>query len=298
MDDDDNGSYLSILGIIILLGWLIFDYKSFFGALVLAFINDLISKKRTRNFVKGKTDFKDIIIYLFLFSVGIFIIIGWLISNYKSFFGALITSIIVISIFMYSKKKDEIKRKEKEKRRKIEEKEKIDRLIKEQRDRLKKEQKENQFNKEQNAKGLYKYEGKWGTKEQIKRWEETKYGISQNFKNMTPFEFEEFIAKLFRKMGYDAHTTTKTGDYGIDVIAKKDGKKIGIQCKQNKIGNNVGNVVVQSTLGSMWKIKADKSIIITTSDFTTQAEEQAKEAPIELWDRHYLKEIVEKYFMT
>jgi restriction system protein len=220
-----------------------------------------------------------------------------LILNYKSFFGALITSIIIISIFIYSKKKEEIREQEKEKKRKREEKENRDRLIKEHRDILKKEQKEYQFNKQQNAKGLYKYEDKWGTKEQIEKWNEIKYGINQNFKNMTPYEFEEFIAKLFRNMGYDAHTTKKTGDYGIDVIAKKDGKKIAIQCKQNQIGNNVGNVVVQKTLGSMWKIKADKSIIITTSDFTTQAEEQAKEAPIELWDRHYLKIIVKKYLI-
>ena len=47
----------------------------------------------------------------------------------------------------------------------------------------------------------------------------------------------------------------------------------------------------------MWRIKADKSIIITTSDFTTKTEEQAKEAPIELWDNGYLKKMVRKYFI-
>lgn len=215
-----------------------------------------------------------------LSSVGIVVAIVWLIADYESFFGALILFIIIYSIYKYRREKRVKKQREEEEKR--------------EQDRLKKER---EFEKKQNAKGLYKFENKWGTKEQIEKWKEYKYGISQNFMNMSPFQFEEFIAKLFRKMGYDAHATNKTGDYGIDVIAKKDGKKIAIQCKQNQIGNNVGNVTIQNTLGSMWKIKAEKSIIITTSDFTTKAEEQAKEAPIELWDGRYLKKLVRRYFI-
>ena len=47
----------------------------------------------------------------------------------------------------------------------------------------------------------------------------------------------------------------------------------------------------------MWKIKANKSIIITTSDFTVQAIEQSKEAPVELWNLNTLKRYVRKYFI-
>ncbi|MBI5677640.1 MAG: restriction endonuclease, partial [Planctomycetes bacterium] len=54
---------------------------------------------------------------------------------------------------------------------------------------------------------------------------------------------------------------------------------------------------VQRLLGAMQlrSIKANKAVLITTSDFTIQAKEQAKEAPIELWNGNYLIEIVEKY---
>jgi restriction endonuclease Mrr len=59
----------------------------------------------------------------------------------------------------------------------------------------------------------------------------------------------------------------------------------------------VGAPVVQQTLGAMWKVKADQSIIVTTSGFTVYAREQAKEAPIELWDKRTLQEFVMKYMI-
>ncbi len=153
------------------------------------------------------------------------------------------------------------------------------------------------FEKEQIAKGLVQYEDKWGTPEQVKKWKEIRTGIDSSFMNMSHFEFEEFVARLFRKMGYETTVTKKTGDYGVDVIAKDSRDTIAIQVKQNSIGNNVGNVTVQQTLGAMWKIPANKAIIITTSDFTVQAKEQAKNAPIELWDLKILKQLVRKHFI-
>ena len=115
--------------------------------------------------------------------------------------------------------------------------------------------------------------------------------------NFSHFEFEEFIAKLFRKMGYQTEDTRKTGDYGVDVIAKDKNDTIAVQVKQFKHGNNVGNVTVQQVLGAMWKVKANKAIIITTSDFTVQAKVQARESPIELWNLPALKSMVRKYFI-
>ncbi len=153
------------------------------------------------------------------------------------------------------------------------------------------------FVEKQKKKGLIEYNGKWGKSEEVKTWKEIDAGISNNFANLTYFEFEHFIAKLFQKMGYETSVTRKTGDYGIDVIATKDDDIVAIQVKKNSHGNNVGDVVVQNTLGGMLKYKANKAIIITTSDFTTMAHEQAKEAPIELWNKKTLHQIVRKYFV-
>ncbi len=153
------------------------------------------------------------------------------------------------------------------------------------------------FLEEQKKKGLIEYNGKWGKPEEVKIWKEIDVGISNNFANLTHFEFEQFIGALFQKMGYQTEVTRKTGDYGIDVIAKKGDDVIAIQVKKNSIGNNVGDIVVQNTLGGMWKYKANKAIIITTSDFTTMAHEQARSAPIELWNKKTLHQMVKKYFV-
>ncbi|HYW35877.1 MAG TPA: restriction endonuclease [Balneolaceae bacterium] len=122
--------------------------------------------------------------------------------------------------------------------------------------------------------------------------------IDTEYELMQPFEFERFIAKLFNKMGYSAKVTSKTGDFGIDVIAKKGEDVVAIQAKKYSVGNNIGNRAVQRLIGSMsYKdYKANKGILITTSDFTNQAYNQAEGNPVELWNQDYLNKMVEKYF--
>jgi len=128
--------------------------------------------------------------------------------------------------------------------------------------------------------------------------------INSGYSLISPFEFEDLVATLFNRMGYGTEVTSKTGDYGIDIIAKDENNVIAIQTKKYAKGNNVGNRDVQRLLGAMQlrHVKANKAILITTSDFTLQAVEQAKETPIELWDgacissllRRYLKECKER----
>ncbi|MFH1192785.1 MAG: restriction endonuclease [Candidatus Jorgensenbacteria bacterium] len=48
---------------------------------------------------------------------------------------------------------------------------------------------------------------------------------------LKPDEFELYIAELFKKLGYSAEHVGSPNDHGIDVIAKKDGVKHYIQCK-------------------------------------------------------------------
>jgi HJR/Mrr/RecB family endonuclease len=109
--------------------------------------------------------------------------------------------------------------------------------------------------------------------------------------------YEEVIASLFRAMGYIAKVKKKTGDYGVDVICTQNNSVIAVQVKRYSAGNNVGNRDVQRLLGAMQyrEIKANKAVLVTTSDFTVAAIEQAKENPIELWNGQQLSELLEKY---
>ena len=46
--------------------------------------------------------------------------------------------------------------------------------------------------------------------------------INSGYSLISPFEFEELIATLFNKLGYETEVTARTCDYGIDIIAKNE----------------------------------------------------------------------------
>ncbi len=156
------------------------------------------------------------------------------------------------------------------------------------------------FEKSQRAKGLELFEGKWVKKEEIPKLKEIKIGLQNNFADYSPYEFEKFIEQLFTAIGYKTIVTRKSRDYGVDVIAEKGSDKIAIQVKRYRTGSPVGNREVQMLLGAMQKkdVRANHSLIITTSHFTVQAREQADECAIELWDKNELHKMVKKYLMN
>jgi restriction system protein len=121
--------------------------------------------------------------------------------------------------------------------------------------------------------------------------------MENRFSRLKPREFEELIRELFIKMGYNASLTPYISDFGADIIAKKEMDVIVIQVKKYKPDHKVGRVDVQKVLGSTFKYKANKAILITTSSFTDEAREQARDAPIELWDYYTLIEKIEKYLL-
>lgn len=123
--------------------------------------------------------------------------------------------------------------------------------------------------------------------------------LSTNFSFMSPYDFEKFIANLFNSFGYKTNITSKTGDYGIDVIAENNSEKIAIQCKKYQEDNKVGNQTIQMLLGAMQLrgLKADKGIVITTSRFTRQAYKQAEDNNVELWDKNILHQKIKECFI-
>lgn len=119
--------------------------------------------------------------------------------------------------------------------------------------------------------------------------------LSKEIEDLTPYEFEHYIAQIFNKKGYKTKVTSLSRDYGVDIIAKNKTETIAIQVKKyNK--TSVGNKDVQRLLGAMQmnKIKANRSILITTSWFTKNAYEQARGCQIELWGGKKLSKVISK----
>ncbi|WP_242326898.1 restriction endonuclease [Enterococcus avium] len=110
--------------------------------------------------------------------------------------------------------------------------------------------------------------------------------------NMDGFEFEKYTKYLLEHNGYsNVRLTQKYGDQGIDVIAKKDNVKIGIQCKRWK--KKVGNKAVQEVHAGIGYYSLDKGIVLTNSSFTNSAKELAKKLSVDIWDRSDLIFLIE-----
>ena len=122
------------------------------------------------------------------------------------------------------------------------------------------------------------------------------YCLETNFKNLDGHEFEQIIAKLYRKKGFRVEQTPKGPDQGVDLIAKKGRSTIIVQTKNWK--NKVTNTDVLKTSGARQMARADYSMIITSSTFTASAKEAIKKSPrIRGTEIIGLKRQFKKYFV-
>ena len=98
-------------------------------------------------------------------------------------------------------------------------------------------------------------------------------------KTTSPQFFEKLVIKLLVKMGYggslkeaSANVTPATRDGGIDGVIKEDLLGLDVIYVQAKRWeNNVSSPIMQQFIGAVKSKGANKGIIITTSDFSTEA---------------------------
>lgn len=110
---------------------------------------------------------------------------------------------------------------------------------------------------------------------------------------MEGHDFEYFCAELLRKRGFQEVEVTKgSGDYGIDILAEKEGITYAIQCKC--YGAPVGVKAVQEAYAGRDYYDCMVGAVLTNQYFTTPAVEAAKKLKILLWDRGYLESMLEE----
>lgn len=106
-------------------------------------------------------------------------------------------------------------------------------------------------------------------------------------------DFEYFCADLLKKRGFVDVTVTKgSGDYGVDVLAEKDGVTYGIQCKA--YATPVGVKAVQEAYAGKEYYDRMVGAVLTNQYFTKPAVEATKKLKILLWDRGYLDSMIEE----
>lgn len=120
-------------------------------------------------------------------------------------------------------------------------------------------------------------------------------------RTLPPSGFEKICQRLLRESGFKKVIVTgKTGDGGIDgegilEINPLITFKVLFQCKRYKDNNSIGPSTVRDFRGAM-QGRADKGIILTTSNFTKDAKREAIRdgaPPIELIDADGLVDLFE-----
>ncbi len=112
--------------------------------------------------------------------------------------------------------------------------------------------------------------------------------MPEDFDLMEGHEFEEYCAELLKKCGFeDVEVTRGSGDYGIDILAEKDGVTYAIQCKCYNAP--VGVKAVQEAYAGRDYYDRMVGAVLTNQHFTQPAVEAAGKLKILLWDRERLE---------
>lgn len=118
---------------------------------------------------------------------------------------------------------------------------------------------------------------------------------------MTGPEFEEFLERLFSRMGYTDVSLTAYNDQGADLVCRSPGGvRTAVQAKRWQ--DSVGNGAVMELLGGMRSNGCLEGIVVTNNTFTAAARELAAagesagmNSRITLCDGHWLEEQIKKF---
>jgi len=109
--------------------------------------------------------------------------------------------------------------------------------------------------------------------------------LRRRLQQMDPYAFEEFVADVWESLGWNTRTVGKPGDRGIDVIATDGDAKQLIQAKRYGPNTTVGSPEVQQYASlRIQEDGVDRVTIVTTGEFTRQAEDLAPDLDVILID--------------
>jgi 16S rRNA G966 N2-methylase RsmD len=118
----------------------------------------------------------------------------------------------------------------------------------------------------------------------------------KNIMELDPYEFETFTATLLTRQGYTSVAVIgHSGDRGVDVVATDpDGAKVVVQCKRY-LRENVSATPIQRLHSFAITRGANRRIVITTSDFTPDAIDEAHNTDTQLINGQQLETLVATY---
>jgi len=133
------------------------------------------------------------------------------------------------------------------------------------------------------------------TDDEIEYVTPSKAYLRRRLQRMDPYDFEKFIGDVWEYIGWHTRVVGEPGDRGIDVIATDDGEKQLIQAKRYGPNTTVGSPEVQQYASlRLQEDNVNQVTIVTTGEFSRQAEELAPELDVILIDGDDLLGILEE----
>jgi len=123
----------------------------------------------------------------------------------------------------------------------------------------------------------------------------TKSEVLKQIRQMDPNDFERLVAEIYENYDWDVSVTPFSKDRGVDIIATQSypvEQKALIQAKRYSKENRVGGPEVRKYASLRQQEDGDIVVLVTSSEFTKQAEEIAGKLNVELVDSEKLYEII------
>ena len=108
-------------------------------------------------------------------------------------------------------------------------------------------------------------------------------------KDDSPIAYEQYCGDLLAMAGWQVSSTPYTGDQGADLIAKKYGRTVVVQCKQ--YSRSVGNKAVQEANAAKLHYGADAAVVVSNMAYTRSAQELAGTTNVLLLHHEQLPEL-------
>ena len=107
---------------------------------------------------------------------------------------------------------------------------------------------------------------------------------------MSGIDFEYYVAQLLVGLGCDNVSLTEKYDYGVDIVAEKDGIRWGVQVKRHS--GLVKAAAVRQVVTGLRLYNCDRAMVITNSTFSNVAQRLAVGNDCVLIDRTKLHALV------
>lgn len=112
-----------------------------------------------------------------------------------------------------------------------------------------------------------------------------------NWKALRGVPFEQFLADVFRALGYEVGDTKASGDRGVDLIVTGGGRRVAVQTKGYV--SSVGNDAVQQAHAGMTFYGCTESAVVTNSVFTPAARQLAERVGCRLIDETLIPGLID-----